>query len=159
MSENIMEFLQPYNDLDKLCCKIFNVKTGGITAYINEMEEKNFKGSLVVESWSHDLKKLKHYRYMRNNLVHERNAYDFDRFLSEDIDWIKNFRDMILNTNDDLSLLRKYEEQSTNNSHNTKQSNEDNINVSRKNTYENCEMPPHKSLWQRFSEFIHRLFE
>lgn len=42
----------------------------GVTGYIEDMEKKT-NGSYYVPGWRNDYLKLKHYRYIRNQIAHE----------------------------------------------------------------------------------------
>ena len=71
-----MEFMNSYKHLEKICGEIFNDKRC-VSAYIDEMI-KNPNGSFYVEGWNSDLKQLKHYRWVRNKIVHEFDCYEED---------------------------------------------------------------------------------
>ena len=47
----------------------------GVSAYIEEMLN-NPHGSFLVRGWENDLKQLKHYRWIRNQIVHEPDCYE-----------------------------------------------------------------------------------
>ena len=61
--------MNAYKHLEKLCGDILNDERR-ISAYIDEMA-KISDGSTKVHNWDNDLKKLKHYRWIRNQIVHE----------------------------------------------------------------------------------------
>jgi hypothetical protein len=62
-----------------------------------------------IEDWDSDLKYLTRVRHIRNNLVHE-SDYDID-YTEDDIAFMRDFYDRILNQEDPLSLLRKQMDQ------------------------------------------------
>lgn len=102
MSSN---FLDSYKHLEKLCNEIFN-DIHGITFYINEMTN-NPRGSVLVNGWNSDLKQLKHYRWVRNQITHEPGCTEQDVCKPGDIEWLDNFYSRIMNQNDPISLYRK----------------------------------------------------
>ena len=59
-----MGFIEAYKRLEKLCGEILN-DDRRISAYIDEMVNAP-RGSYLVSGWDDDLKKLKHYRWVRN---------------------------------------------------------------------------------------------
>ena len=64
-----MSFIESYKHLDKICGEMFETQYG-VSAYIEEMLN-NPHGSFLVRGWENDLKQLKHYRWIRNQIVHE----------------------------------------------------------------------------------------
>ena len=64
-----MGFIDSYKHLEKLCGEILNDERK-VSAYIDEMINTP-RGVCLVRGWNEDLKKLKHYRWVRNQIVHE----------------------------------------------------------------------------------------
>ena len=64
-----MEFMNAYKRLEKLCSDMYGT-VHGISAYIDDMVNCPC-GARIVPNWAHDLKQLKHYRWVRNQIVHE----------------------------------------------------------------------------------------
>lgn len=98
-----MGFLQTYKRLDNLCRDMNGV---GVTGYLEDMEQLP-DGEYRVPGWKDDYLQLKHYRYLRNRIVHEVNADEEDLCSAADTVWIENFYTRILGTNDPLALYRK----------------------------------------------------
>ena len=65
----VMEFMNAYKRLEKLCSDMYGT-VHGISAYIDDMVNCPH-GARIVPDWAHDLKQLKHYRWVRNQIVHE----------------------------------------------------------------------------------------
>ena len=63
-----MGFIEAYKRLEKLCGEIMN-NDRRISAYIDEMANAP-RGAYLINGWEDDLKKLKHYRWIRNQIVH-----------------------------------------------------------------------------------------
>ena len=100
-----MSFIDSYKRLEKLCSEIYN-NNHGITSYIDEMA-RNPIGSRFVPGWDEDLKQLKHYRWVRNQIVHEPNCTEENMCEYGDAQWLENFRSRIMAANDPLALYRK----------------------------------------------------
>ena len=65
-------FINAYKKLEKICNDKYNTKHG-VSLYIEEMS-KHPDGFKYVPIWNGDLKQLKHYRWLRNKIVHEVDA-------------------------------------------------------------------------------------
>jgi len=100
-----MNFLEAYKRLEKLCGEITNDERK-ITAYIEDME-KTPNGSHFVIGWNNDLKKLKHYRWIRNQIVHDTNCSEENMCNSNDVQWIVDFHSRIMTQTDPLAMYRK----------------------------------------------------
>ena len=100
-----MSFIDSYKSLEKLCGEIYG-DTHGLSIYIDEMLDVP-NGSYYVLSWNDDLKKLKHYRWVRNQIVHEPGCTEENMCELGDVQWIDNFYSRILSTTDPLALYRK----------------------------------------------------
>ena len=100
-----MGFIDSYKHLEKICGEILK-DDRRINAYIDEMENTP-KGSRYVSSWNEDLKRLKHYRWVRNQIVHEPNCNESNMCAPQDELWLNNFYSRIMNGADPLTLYRK----------------------------------------------------
>lgn len=96
-----MGFIDAYKHLEKLCGEILN-DDRRVSAYIDEMLRIT-NGSFYVGTWNEDLKKLKHYRWIRNQIAHEPNCNEFNMCKPEDEVWLQNFYSRIMNQTDPLS--------------------------------------------------------
>ena len=104
-------FMNSYKKLDKLCDEILsNISSisgkSGVTSYIYEMENIT-QGSRFVNSWDRDLKQLKHYRGVRNKIVHEPDYTEQNMCKPDDTEWLDDFYSRIMKQTDPLSLYRK----------------------------------------------------
>ena len=100
-----MGYIDSYKRLEKLCGDVLD-NDRRVSAYIDEMIGiKN--GSYYVETWEEDLRKLKHYRWVRNKISHEPNCTEENMCNPEDEKWINAFYSRIMNQTDPLSLYRK----------------------------------------------------
>lgn len=100
-----MSFIESYKHLDKICGEMFETQYG-VSAYIEEMLN-NPHGSFLVRGWENDLKQLKHYRWIRNQIVHEPDCYEETMCEAGDNEWLDDFYDRIINQTDPLAMYRK----------------------------------------------------
>lgn len=100
-----MSFIDSYKRLEKLCSEIYG-DSYGISSYIDEMLN-NPIGSRYISGWDEDLKQLKHYRWVRNKIVHEPNCSEENMCKFGDAEWLERFRSRIMYATDPLALYRK----------------------------------------------------
>jgi len=100
-----MGFIDSYKHLEKLCGEVLN-DDRRLTAYIDEMENTP-NGFRYIPSWNEDLKKLKHYRWVRNQISHEPNCNESNMCEPDDELWLNNFYKRIINQTDPLALYLK----------------------------------------------------
>ncbi len=100
-----MGFIKSYKHLEKLCGEIMN-DDRRISAYIDEMINTP-RGSFLIRGWDDDLKHLKHYRWIRNQIVHEPNCTEQNMCEPCDTEWLDDFYSRIMNQIDPLTLYAK----------------------------------------------------
>ena len=100
-----MGFIEAYKRLEKLCGEILN-DDRRVSAYIDEMINTP-RGAYLVRGWDEDLKQLKHYRWVRNQIVHDPNCSEEKMCSDDDTQWIADFHARIMNQTDPLTLYRK----------------------------------------------------
>lgn len=100
-----MSFIDSYKRLEKLCNEIYG-DNHGLSSYIDEMIN-NPSGSRYVAEWDEVLKQLKHYRWVRNQIVHEPNCTEENMCENGDARWIENFHSRIMTGKDPLAQYRK----------------------------------------------------
>ena len=98
-----MSFIDSYKRLEKLCNEIYG---NGVKSYIEEMSNIPM-GSRFVTKWDEDLKKLKHYKWVRNQISHDPDCTENNMCEPDDAQWLDNFRSRIMAANDPLALYRK----------------------------------------------------
>ena len=96
-----MGFIESYKHLEKLCGEVLN-DDRRISAYIDEMINTP-RGSYLVRGWDDDLKQLKHYRWVRNQIAHEPDCTEQNMCEPSDTVWLDDFYSRIMNQTD-LSL-------------------------------------------------------
>lgn len=100
-----MGFMEAYKHLEKLCGEILN-NDRCISAYIDELMTTN-NGSYLVKNWDSDLKQLKHYRWIRNQIVHNPNCTEQNMCEPGDAEWLEKFYTRIMQQSDPLALYLK----------------------------------------------------
>lgn len=119
-----MGFIDSYKHLEKLCGDLLD-DDRRVSAYIDEMINTK-SGAYYVDGWEEDLKKLKHYRWMRNQISHEPGCTEQNMCEPEDAQWIDEFYNRIMNQTDPLAKYhnithssRNISKSKTNNSNHT----------------------------------------
>ena len=105
MIGEIMNFISSYKTLEKLCSDIYG-DNHGISTFIDEMQN-NPRGSYLIRGWDDDLKQLKHYRWVRNQIVHEPDCSEDNMCDVGDTEWIDTFYSRIMDQTDPLAMYRK----------------------------------------------------
>ncbi|MBO5879020.1 MAG: hypothetical protein J6Q68_00500 [Clostridia bacterium] len=97
-------FLAAYIELDSDCSKKFGVSSGGVTEYINRLNNARF-----APGRDDVLPRLVRYRNVRNKFAHEIAALrKVDEITKVDLNWIRSFNRDVLRKRDPISLyLRK----------------------------------------------------
>lgn len=97
------KFLDAYLTLDTVCGDKFGVAGGGVTEYINRLNEARF-----AEGRDNVLPKLVRYRAVRNRFAHEVGALrNVDELSGADVRWLKGFLRDINRKRDPISLYVK----------------------------------------------------
>lgn len=97
-----MGFIESYKHLEKICGEILN-DDRRLSAYIDEMLETP-NGAFYVRGWNNDLKQLKHYRWIRNQIAHEPGCSEQNMCEPKDTLWLDDFYSRIMNQTDPLAL-------------------------------------------------------
>lgn len=97
-----MGFIESYKHLEKICGEIMN-DDRRLSAYIDEMLRKP-NSAFYVNGWNDDLKQLKHYRWVRNQIAHEPGCTEQNMCEPSDTIWLDNFYARIMNQTDPLAL-------------------------------------------------------
>ncbi len=100
-----MSFLESYKKLDALCKDICRQEKG-VTAYLEEMD-RHSSAKNMIPGWASDYKKLKHYRHIRNQIVHEVGTDENACCTKEDVKWIEDFYKRIMKQTDPLAMYRQ----------------------------------------------------
>ena len=97
-------FIAGYIELDRDCCEKFGVSTGGITEYINRLNNARF-----APGRDEVLPRLVRYRNTRNKFAHElSDLRKSDEITKVDVKWLRAFNKDVIKKRDPISLyLRK----------------------------------------------------
>ena len=96
-------FLSSYLELDRDCCEKFGISSGGVTEYINRLNNARF-----APGREEALPRLVKYRNIRNKMAHEvgslRRMSDINK---ADITWVRKFNKDIIRRKDPISAYLK----------------------------------------------------
>lgn len=96
-------FLASYIELDRYCCEKFGVASGGVTEYINRLNNARF-----APGREEVLPRLVKYRNLRNKMAHEigsiRKTNDVKKI---DLVWIRKFGKAVVKRRDPISAYFK----------------------------------------------------
>ena len=158
-----LEFQEAYKGLDKLCRECLS-GYDGVSGYIRLMESEWY-GEQYVSTWNSDLKKLKHVRWVRNQLSHEVGKLESNICSQFDLEFVDDFYERIMNTTDPLAMLRKAREIENQRKNNIKQEYSRNIqnadidsgneqkNGQRKSYFDD-EKPFLRKVWEKIKNFF-----
>lgn len=107
MLERNVKFVDLYKSVDRFIRDAYT-SSEGVSEYLRQMEQNEFKGALHVSSWKTDYDRLKHLRWIRNQLSHEV-GFDSDLCGIDDYNWLLSFRDRLYSADDPLARLNKAE--------------------------------------------------
>ena len=102
-----IDFMDLYKSVERFIRDAYS-STEGVSEYIRQMEQNDFKGKRYVDTWGADYDKLKRLRWIRNQLSHEV-GYDSDICEGADYDWLETFSQRLYSANDPLSAMNKGE--------------------------------------------------
>ncbi len=146
-------FQEEYKRLDKLCKDCFS-SVDGVSEYIRQMESAQYSLQRFAVSWESDYQMLKHVRWIRNQLSHEVGTLQSDICTQEDLDFVKQFYNAIMNCADPLAQLRRLKEKER------KTQSRKNINSINKPTKQNESVikSNKKSVFSKLLEKIKKIF-
>lgn len=97
------KYLDEYALLDKSCAEKFDVPTGGVTEYINRLNNARF-----APDRDSVLTSLIRYRTLRNSLIHDPAAMKRQgEVRKDDVSWLRAFRRILLRKKDPISRYLK----------------------------------------------------
>lgn len=99
------ELVEKFGSLEKLCNEIYGT-VHGVTNYIDEMTIC-YNGTIYASGWDHYIVKLKEIRHKRNQLSHGGVSFSEPYATYEDVAFAENFRNLILNQKDPLTIYRR----------------------------------------------------
>jgi len=100
-----MDFLDSYKRVEKICNEMYG-GNHGLSSYIDDTI-KTSAGNRYVSGWEEDLKQLKHYRWIRNQIVHDPGCTEENMCDAKDALWMDYFYSRIIAGKDPLALYHK----------------------------------------------------
>ena len=95
-----VSFLTAYIELDKTCCRRFDIKSGGVSSYINKLVHERF-----APEREEILPRLIRYRNLRNKLAHDEGALNgITEIEKNDLKWIQSFTKTVSRRKDPISI-------------------------------------------------------
>ncbi len=101
------DLVECFGELENLCNQIYG-PTHGVTNYIEEMKSRDFSGRAIVPKWDYQLNRLKEVRHKRNQLAHSKVSFREPYATVDDIRFVVDFRNSILNQTDPIALHYKH---------------------------------------------------
>jgi hypothetical protein len=96
-------FLEIYKELDRDCCEKFGVTSGGVTEYINRLNNARF-----APDRDDVLPRLVRYRNIRNKFAHDVGSIrKSDEISKADIKWVRGFNRDLVKKRDPISTYLK----------------------------------------------------
>ena len=96
-------FCSAFMELDKRCCEKFGIVSGGVTEYINRLNNARF-----APGRDEALPRLVRYRNLRNKMLHEPGAIrKISEITKADIKWVKRFDRDLSKRRDPISVYLK----------------------------------------------------
>ena len=154
-----IEFMELYKSVDRFIKDAYS-STEGVSEYIRQMEQNDFKGRRYVATWGTDYDKLKRLRWIRNQLSHEI-GYDSDICEEADYGWLESFRSRLYSTGDPLALMNQAEKAERQRRAEEQRRRQAQIREQQRETkaYSYSQSPPYqppkrKTLWQKIKDLF-----
>lgn len=100
------DLVECFGELENLCNQIYG-PIHGVSNYINEMKSRDFSGRIIVPDWDYKLNRLIEVRHKRNRLSHGEVSFREQWANKDDISFVVDFRNSILNQTDPITLCYK----------------------------------------------------
>ncbi len=97
--------IEQFSSLERLCNQIYD-DIHGVTRYIDDMKNYDYRAKYVVPKWENSYKMLKEVRHKRNNLSHGNILFSEYYTEIDDINFINEFISSIYNQTDPLAAYR-----------------------------------------------------
>ena len=99
-------FWEEYIHVDKLCKDMLG-SDKGISTYIDIMDDTPIEYRRYANNFDEVYKQLKHLRWKRNQLAHEKENFNEPFAVQEDIDYITWFKKQIMAITDPLAVIKQ----------------------------------------------------
>ena len=98
------QFFEEFTKLDKICVSVYQAE-GGTLGYLEQMRSASGIGADIVPRWTADLEQLHRYRTIYLALAQSNEAFEERLCGREDVRWLQEFHNKILERKDPLALL------------------------------------------------------
>lgn len=97
-------FFNEYTALDNLLKNVYKTEKG-VTSYLDIMKNTAESRTVNINHWNYTYKKLRYLRHIRNNMAHEIGAFEAETIKIEDVEFIRQFYNSVINCTDPLSII------------------------------------------------------
>ena len=104
MSEINYQFFEEFTKLDKICVSVYQAE-GGTLGYLEQMRSISGVYADRVPGWIKELEQLHRYRTVYQALSQCTEAFAEALCDREDVEWVRNFGNRIMERQDPLALL------------------------------------------------------
>ena len=99
------QFFEEFTKLDKTCVSVYQAE-GGTLGYLAQMRSVSGACADIVPHWISDLEQLHRYRTIYLALAQSPEAFEERLCCQEDVRWLQEFRNKIMERKDPLALLQ-----------------------------------------------------
>ena len=99
------QFFEEFTKLDKICVTVYQSE-GGTLGYLAQMRNVSAAYADIIPHWNTDLEQLHCYRNIYQALVQSADAFEECLCNQEDVHWLRDFCDRIMERKDPLALLQ-----------------------------------------------------
>lgn len=99
------QFFEEFTQLDKTCVSVYQAE-GGTLGYLAQMRSVSGSYADIVPRWTADLEQLHRYRTIYLALAQSADAFEKCLCSREDVQWLQEFRNKIMDRKDPLALLQ-----------------------------------------------------
>ena len=104
MNEFNYQFYEEFTKLDKICVSVYQAE-GGTAGYLEQMRGVSGTYADCVPNWILELEQLHRYRTVYQALAQSSAAFEEALCNQEDVDWIREFGNRIMERRDPLAML------------------------------------------------------
>lgn len=99
------QFFEEFTKLNMACVSVYQAEDGTL-GYLEQMGSVSAVGADLVPNWVQDLEQLHRYRTVYQALSQSTDAFEECLCTKEDVQWIMEFRNKIMERKDPLALLQ-----------------------------------------------------
>lgn len=99
------EFFEEFTKLNKTCVSVYQAEEGTL-GYLEQMRSVSTVGADLVPHWIENLEQLHRYRTVYQALCQSPDAFEECLCTREDVDWIVEFRNKIMDRKDPMAQLQ-----------------------------------------------------